>query len=1074
MALADWLAYCYRWPRFGRHRRNLRQAPQTAVVTIGAGALFAAGLAVVIGGITFSGSVVAFLKLSERLIVSSVDEGMTLLAEERMELPAIFRPSFTLGGSGGGIAYTINEYRRLLEEGLQASPMNQVQIDRSLLGWKEFELEVVRDRNDNCIVVCGIENLDPMGVHTGDSITVSPIQTLTDREYQVMRSSAIAVLRAIGVETGGSNVQFAVNPKDGKLLVVEMNPRVSRSSALASKATGFPIAKVAALLAIGYTLDELDNDITGGRISAAFEPTLDYVVTKIPRFDFNKFPSTERHLTTRMQSVGEAMAIGSTFKQSLQKALRSLECGLAGLDPPPGPAPAQSAANDWLQAAATPSDVRLLQLAQAMRQGASDEEAHRATGIDPWFLDQIRQLLEAEQDFTGALATLSKDELLSQFDAFPDQVRSMKALGFSDQQLVRLINANRPPSEPAGNQITEVELREWRWRQQMHPVYKRIDSCAAEFDVETAYQYSTWGDECEARPDAGISKAVILGSGPNRIGQGIEFDYCCVHAVKALKSAGMQTIMINCNPETVSTDYDVTDKLYFEPLTVEDVTEICHVENLIRPQAAETSQTTGPQQLPSGVLSQFGGQTPLQIAASLQAAGIPMLGTSPESIAIAEDRRQFANLLNKFGISQPANRVATTPEEAVAMSKELGYPIMMRPSFVLGGQAMMIVYNETELRQQIGKALQASGDAPVLLDRFLEEATELDIDALCDGEQVLIGGVLEHVEQAGVHSGDSACCLGERPRTISDQVYRQICDYMRILGIEINVRGLMNAQFAVVNEQVYLLELNPRASRTIPFVSKCIGVSLAKLAARISVGTKLAELGATQDFSIKITDQDSATRFAVKEAVLPFGRFPADKPMLGPEMRSTGEVIGIGRSYPEAWEKALLAADTRLPSLPKLATSSDSASVDDQQEPNSILLTLQDSDKNAGIQIARRLITLGFSILATPGTHDSMLAADLPVQRVQKVREEAPHILDVIEKQHVRMVINSAKGRAAIRDSAAIRRSAMTVDVPYITTMSAARLALDVLEERQKSIQSGQQAPDKLAVFPLCRSATIE
>ncbi len=910
-------------------------------------------------------------------IAHSMEEAFQVL--EDIGFPAIIRPSYTLGGSGGGIAYNREEFVEICERGLELSPVSELLIEESILGWKEFEMEVVRDRKDNCIIVCSIENLDPMGVHTGDSITVAPVQTLTDKEYQRMRDASIAVLREIGVDTGGSNVQFAVNPADGRLVVIEMNPRVSRSSALASKATGFPIARVAAKLAVGYTLDELRNEITGGAIPASFEPSIDYVVTKIPRFAFEKFPDADDRLTTQMKSVGEAMAIGRTFQESLQKALRSLEIGIDGLCEKLDPA-ADDARDRLVWELRSPGPERLRYVADAFRFGMSLEEIHEHCRIDPWFLAQIEELVRTEQDLKKrTLATLDAEEL-----------RRLKRMGFSDSRLATLLDSS------------ELEVRAARHKWNIRPVYKRIDSCAAEFASATAYLYSTYEEECEAEP-TDRRKIMILGGGPNRIGQGIEFDYCCVHAAFALKEDGFETIMVNCNPETVSTDFDTADRLYFEPLTLEDVLELIHLEK------------------PEGVIVQYGGQTPLKLARDLEAAGAPIIGTSPDSIDLAEDRERFQKLVARLGLRQPENRTARSLEEAVLSARELGYPLVVRPSYVLGGRAMEIVFNEEELRRYMVEAVSVSNQSPVLLDRFLDDAVEVDVDAVCDGEVVWIGGVMEHIEQAGIHSGDSACSIP--PYELDAELQRQLRDQVRRLGEALGVVGLMNTQFAIKDRDIYILEVNPRASRTVPYVSKAIGLPLAKIAARCMTGRTLARQG--------IREERVPSYFAVKEAVFPFIKFPGVDPLLGPEMKSTGEVMGIGLTFGEAYAKSQRAAGTKL------------------VRGGRVLMSVRDRDKTGLVPIARRLSEKGFELVATRGTAKVLQQAGLSCAVVNKVGQGRPHIVDLIKNGEVQLIINTTEGKQAIADSFRIRREALQHQVSYTTTLAGAHaicLALDALD----------------------------
>jgi carbamoyl-phosphate synthase large subunit len=891
--------------------------------------------------------------------------------------PVVIRPSFTMGGSGGGIAYNREEFETILARGLDASPTNEVLLEEAVIGWKEYEMEVVRDRKDNCIIICSIENLDPMGVHTGDSITVAPAQTLTDKEYQRMRDASIAVLRKIGVETGGSNVQFAVNPQDGRLLVIEMNPRVSRSSALASKATGFPIAKIAAKLAIGYTLDELRNDITGGATPASFEPSIDYVVTKIPRFTFEKFPAANDRLTTQMKSVGEVMAIGRTFQESLQKALRGLETGLDGLGEQLS-LPLNDETSVKLEyELRVPGANRLLFTADAFRAGWSFAKIQELTHIDPWFLAQLEDLvLEEKQVAERGMSGLSAERL-----------RALKRKGFSDSRLARLVG------------VVEKAVRQRRHELGIRPVYKRVDTCAAEFATSTAYMYSTYEEECEANP-TNRRKIMILGGGPNRIGQGIEFDYCCVHAALALREDGFETIMVNCNPETVSTDYDTSDRLYFEPLTLEDVLEILEKEK------------------PEGVIVQFGGQTPLKLSRALEEAGAPIIGTSPDSIDVAEDRERFQLLVRNLGLKQPANATARTEEQAVRLAREVGFPLVVRPSYVLGGRAMEVVFTEEDLRTYMVVAVRVSNDSPVLLDRFLDVAIEVDVDAVCDGEQVLIGGIMEHVEQAGVHSGDSGSSLP--PYSLTPAIQDEIRDQTRKLAMALNVVGLMNIQFAVQNGVVYVLEVNPRASRTVPFVSKTTGLALAKIAARTMIGRKLVELDATVE--------RVPPYFSVKEAVFPFAKFPEADPILGPEMKSTGEVMGTGRTFGEAYAKAQSASGVTLP------------------RNGVCLISVRERDKAGAVDLARRLIGYGFTIVATTGTAQVLEASGIVCRRANKVREGRPHIVDMIKNDEIDLIVNTTEGKQAILESNSIRREAVHRRVTYYTTLAAALATCEALE----------------------------
>jgi carbamoyl-phosphate synthase large subunit len=924
-----------------------------------------------------------FKQAMERIGLASPRSALAHSMEEALQVqtmvgfPTIIRPSFTLGGTGGGIAYNKDEFIAIVERGLDASPTREVLIEESVIGWKEFEMEVVRDRNDNCIIVCSIENVDPMGVHTGDSITVAPAQTLTDKEYQIMRDAAIACLREIGVDTGGSNVQFAVSPKDGRMLIIEMNPRVSRSSALASKATGFPIAKVAAKLAVGYTLDELRNEITGGATPASFEPTIDYVVTKVPRFAFEKFPQADDRLTTQMKSVGEVMAIGRTFQESMQKALRGLETGVDGFDE-------KSSERDAIEnELADPGPDRIYYVADAFRCGITVDEVHDLTHIDPWFLAQIEDIVHQEKALTG--------RTLEQLDA--DALRRLKRAGFSDRRLAKLLasDANR--------------VRARRHQLDVRPVFKRVDTCAAEFATGTAYLYSTYEEECEAAPGA-RSKVMVLGGGPNRIGQGIEFDYCCVHAALALREDGFETIMVNCNPETVSTDYDTSDRLYFEPLTLEDVLEIVHVEN------------------PSGVIVQFGGQTPLKLARDLEANGVPIIGTTPDSIDVAEDRERFQKLLNKLKLRQPPNRTARSTQKALAVAEEIGYPLVVRPSYVLGGRAMEIVYQQSDLERYMREAVKVSNDSPVLLDRFLNDATEVDVDAVCDGKQVVIGGVMEHIEQAGVHSGDSACSLP--PYSLTPEMQEELKRQTVAMAHALKVVGLMNVQFAIQkNEEdgvVYVLEVNPRASRTVPFVSKATGVPLAKIAARCMAGKSLADQG--------VAGGIVPPYYSVKEAVFPFIKFPGADTILGPEMKSTGEVMGVGLTFAEAFVKSQLAAGDDLPATGK------------------VFVSVRDEDKPRTIEIARKLASLGFTLVATRGTAAALAAAGLGVAPVNKVQEGRPHIVDMIKNGEISLIVNTVEEkRVAVRDSYVIRRAALQGRVPIFTTLDGARAACTGIEQ---------------------------
>ncbi|MGE3846602.1 MAG: carbamoyl-phosphate synthase large subunit [Gammaproteobacteria bacterium] len=908
-------------------------------------------------------------------IAHNLDEAR--IGQKELGFPIVIRPSFTLGGSGGGIVYNKEDFDEACRRGLDASPTTEILLEESVLGWKEFEMEVVRDRADNCIIVCSIENLDPMGIHTGDSITVAPAQTLTDKEYQIMRDASIAVLREIGVDTGGSNVQFAINPDDGRLIVIEMNPRVSRSSALASKATGFPIAKVAAKLAVGYTLDELRNEITGGATPASFEPTIDYVVTKIPRFTFEKFPQAEDRLTTQMKSVGEVMAMGRTFQESFQKALRGLETGATGLD-------------EIDRSKVELTDVRLRReltaagaqriwyVGEAFRAGYTIDDVFEATRIDRWFLTAIGDIIAEE----GAI----KADGLEALDAA--RLRALKRKGFSDARLAKLTGAG------------EDEIRARRHTAGVRPVYKRVDSCAAEFDATTAYMYSTYEEECESRPTA-RQKIIVLGGGPNRIGQGIEFDYCCVQASMAARDAGYESIMINCNPETVSTDYDTSDRLYFEPLTLEDVLEVVALEK------------------PHGVIVQFGGQTPLKLARALERAGVPVIGTSPDSIDLAEDRERFQQFLTQVGLRQPPNRIVREEGEATARAAEIGYPLVVRPSYVLGGRAMEIVYNDRDLERYMREAVAVSNDSPVLLDHFLEAAIEVDVDAICDGEVVLIGGIMEHIEQAGVHSGDSACALPPHTLTpaMQDELRRQVVVMAKGLGVV----GLMNVQFAIQGADIFVLEVNPRASRTAPFVSKAIGVSLPYIAARCMFGETLAEQKADRECT--------PPYYSVKEAVFPFVKFPGVDPLLGPEMKSTGEVMGIGATFGEAFGKAQQAANMALP------------------ETGTAFISVRDADKPVAIELAHVLLAKGFSLIATQGTAAALRAAGVDCQRVNKVGEGQPHIVDMIKSDEIDLIINTVEGKQSIGDSLLIRTSALNHRVAYTTTMAGAHAAIMALSD---------------------------
>ncbi|MGY2491524.1 carbamoyl-phosphate synthase large subunit [Cupriavidus sp. CP313] len=920
-------------------------------------------------------------------IAHSMDEAMAVQSRIAQETgsggyPIVIRPSFTLGGSGGGIAYNREEFEEICKRGLDLSPTRELLIEESLLGWKEYEMEVVRDKKDNCIIICSIENLDPMGIHTGDSITVAPAQTLTDKEYQILRNASLAVLREIGVDTGGSNVQFSINPKDGRMIVIEMNPRVSRSSALASKATGFPIAKVAAKLAVGYTLDELKNEITGGATPASFEPSIDYVVTKVPRFAFEKFPQADSHLTTQMKSVGEVMAMGRTFQESFQKALRGLEVGVDGLDEK------SSDRDEVVEEIGEAGPDRIWYVGDAFRLGMSLEEVYAETDIDPWFLAQIEDIVKTE----GLVKSRTLDSLSTA------ELRFLKQKGFSDRRLARLLKTDAKA------------VREARIAQNVRPVYKRVDTCAAEFATNTAYMYSTYEaehGECEAQP-TDKKKIMVLGGGPNRIGQGIEFDYCCVHAALALREDGYETIMVNCNPETVSTDYDTSDRLYFEPLTLEDVLEIVAIEK------------------PVGVIVQYGGQTPLKLALDLEANGVPIIGTSPDMIDAAEDRERFQKLLQELGLRQPPNRTARAEDEALRLAEEIGYPLVVRPSYVLGGRAMEIVHEPRDLERYMREAVKVSNDSPVLLDRFLNDAIECDVDALCDGKRVFIGGVMEHIEQAGVHSGDSACSLP--PYSLSAETVAELKRQTAAMARALNVVGLMNVQFAIQQnngvDTVYVLEVNPRASRTVPYVSKATGLQLAKIAARCMAGQSLDEQG--------IGEEVIPPYFSVKEAVFPFNKFPGVDPVLGPEMRSTGEVMGVGKTFGEALFKSQLAAGSRLP------------------EKGTVLITVKDSDKPRAVGVARMLHDMGYPIVATRGTASAIEAAGIPVKTVNKVKDGRPHIVDMIKNGELALVFTTVdETRTAIADSRSIRTSALAHRIPYYTTIAGARAAVEGLKHMQ-------------------------
>jgi carbamoyl-phosphate synthase large subunit len=938
-----------------------------------------------------------FKQAMSRIGLGSARSGIAHTLEEAWSVqktigfPTVIRPSFTLGGTGGGIAYNPEEFETICKRGIEASPTSELLIEESLIGWKEFEMEVVRDSADNCIIVCSIENLDPMGVHTGDSITVAPAQTLTDKEYQVMRNASIAVLREIGVDTGGSNVQFAVNPADGRLIVIEMNPRVSRSSALASKATGFPIAKIAAKLAVGYTLDELRNDITGGVTPASFEPTIDYVVTKVPRFAFEKFPQADARLTTQMKSVGEVMAIGRTFQESFQKALRGLEVGVDGLNQ-------KTTDRETLERElGEPGPERIWFLGDALAQGFSLDDVHQLTRIDPWFLAQIKDIVDTELQ-------LERTQL-EMLDA--DTMRWLKRKGFSDRRMAYLLKS------------TEIAVRKRRHELGVRPVYKRVDTCAAEFATQTAYLYSTYEEECEAEP-TGRKKIMVLGGGPNRIGQGIEFDYCCVHAALALREDGYETIMVNCNPETVSTDYDTSDRLYFEPLTLEDVLEIVDKEK------------------PAGVIVQYGGQTPLKLALALEAAGVPIIGTSPDMIDAAEDRERFQHLINDLGLLQPANRTARSEVEAIAKAEDIGYPLVVRPSYVLGGRAMDIVHEQRDLERYMREAVKVSHDSPVLLDRFLNDAIECDVDAICDGRDVFVAGVMEHIEQAGVHSGDSACSLP--PYSLSAATIAELKRQTVAMAHGLHVVGLMNVQFAIQQDdgedRIFVLEVNPRASRTVPFVSKATGLQLAKIAARCMVGQTLAQQG--------IPNAVASDYFCVKEAVFPFIKFPGVDPILGPEMKSTGEVMGVGRTFGEAFVKSQIGAGSH---LPKPGTAGNAK----------VFLSVKNNDKVRMVDVARELVAMGFQLTATRGTAASLTAAGVPVEVVNKVTEGRPNVVDMMKNGDIVLVVNTVEERRnAIADSRAIRITALASRVATFTTIAGAEAAVE-----------GMKCLQQLQVYPL-------
>ncbi len=930
------------------------------------------------------------LKVPESGLAHNNEEAHILL--ERIGFPCVLRPNFTMGGSGGGIAYNIKEFDEICKRGLELSPTSEIFIDKFLGGWKEYEMEVVRDKNDNCIIVCSIENLDPMGVHTGDSITIAPSQTLTDKEYQIMRNASIDILREIGVETGGSNVQFTINPEDGEMLIIEMNPRVSRSSALASKATGFPIAKVAAKLAVGYTLDELSNDITGGVIPASFEPSIDYVVTKIPRFNFEKFIQTDPVLSTQMKSVGEVMAIGRTFQESLQKAIRGLETGRSGLDPIFNE---DDEFETLKQKISIPSPDRLWFVADGFRNGLTPEEVFEYSKIDPWFLIQIKDLIDIELGLEG----------VSLKDLDFEQLNVLKRKGFSDSRIGELIGS------------TEDQVRKLRKSLNLIPVFKRVDTCAAEFESSTAYMYSTYEEECEANVTQN-KKIMVLGGGPNRIGQGIEFDYCCVHAALGLREEGYETIMVNCNPETVSTDFDTSDRLYFEPITVEDVLAITDIEN------------------PEGVIVQYGGQTPLKIAEELEKNGVPILGTSPDSIDLAEDRGRFQEFVNKHKLKQPPNGIASSVEEAMEVSEQVGFPLVVRPSYVLGGRAMEVVYKKTDLENYLVEAVQASAKSPVLLDGFLNQAVEMDIEAVCDGETVIIGGILQHIEQAGIHSGDSACSLP--PYSLSKELIDEITQMVKKIAIEIGAIGLINVQLAYHNKKLYLLEVNPRASRTIPFVSKCIGRSLAKAGALCMAGISLKD----QNFNKEIVPE----YFSVKEAVFPFNKFLGVDPILGPEMKSTGEVMGVGSSFSEAYAKAQLGAGEIIP------------------KEGSVFLSVRDSDRPFVAELAKEFLDLGFKIIATKGTARHIGEAGIKVETIKKVAEGRPHVVDAMKNGQVNLIVNTTEGKQSILDSASIRRTALEEKIYCTTTLEGGRAVCSVIRNKDLwSVERLQDLHDKIS-----------
>ena len=926
------------------------------------------------------------LDMPKAAIAHSLEDALKV--QEEVGFPTIIRPSFTMGGSGGGIAFNKEQFVEICQRGLDLSPTNELLIEESILGWKEFEMEVVRDNKDNCIIICSIENFDPMGIHTGDSITVAPAQTLTDKEYQIMRNASLMVLREIGVDTGGSNVQFAVNPDNGRLTIIEMNPRVSRSSALASKATGFPIAKVAAKLAVGYTLDELDNDITGGKTPASFEPSIDYVVTKIPRFAFEKFPQADDRLTTQMKSVGEVMAMGSTFQESLQKALRGLETDKSGLDPIIDITADDSKAkirSELLSAGAE----RIFYLADAFRMGMTLQNAFELSKIDPWFLAQVEDIVLSEKSIEGKEIE----------DIQPETIRELKQKGFSDKRLSEILNC------------TEEVFRKKRLALDIQPVFKRVDSCAAEFDTETAYLYSTYQSECEANPSDN-KKIMILGGGPNRIGQGIEFDYCCVHASLALQKVGYETIMVNCNPETVSTDYDVSDRLYFEPLTLEDVLQVIEIEK------------------PEGIIVHYGGQTPLKLAAALEKSGANIIGTSPDSIDLAEDRERFQKMIQKLNLKQPVNDTARSQDEAVEIANSIGFPLVVRPSYVLGGRAMEIVYDNESLERYMTTAVKVSNDSPVLLDSFLDHAIEVDIDVISDGKDIVIGGIMEHIEQAGIHSGDSACSLPPHslPSSVLDEMRRQV----KLMAKELKVIGLMNTQLAYQDEEIYVIEVNPRASRTVPFVSKATGAPLANIAARVMAGISLEE----QNFTSEIIPE----HYSVKESVFPFNKFLGVDPFLGPEMRSTGEVMGVGKDFPSAFDKAFLAAGDVVPTSGK------------------VLVSLRTLDRGRLVELGERLISQGFEIVATRTNQEILSQAGLECTMVNKVSEGSPHIVDAIKNEEISLIINSTDDTQGLEDATVIRCQALIHKIPCTTTVAAAFAMLDGLKTQDKLVVRSLQS----------------